>query len=124
MSQSLHICDEGCTCPIHGTPMMYWPSGDDHACQDAACEYAHGVKKMLLAADASAILDDDVDAEALGRMLHAIVNPPIRPGPPYVHTLTGPSSITCPVCGMTSYNETDAEEGFCGNCHDWTTPRS
>lgn len=32
-------------------------------------------------------------------------------------------SITCPVCGMTSYNPNDIREGFCGNCHDWTTPR-
>lgn len=32
-------------------------------------------------------------------------------------------SITCPVCGMTSYNENDIEEGFCGSCCAWTTPR-
>jgi hypothetical protein len=30
-------------------------------------------------------------------------------------------SITCPVCGMTSYNPTDVAEGYCGNCHDWTS---
>ena len=29
-------------------------------------------------------------------------------------------SITCPVCGMTSYNANDIREGYCGNCHDWT----
>ena len=29
-------------------------------------------------------------------------------------------SITCPVCGMTSYNPNDIREGYCGNCHDWT----
>jgi hypothetical protein len=29
-------------------------------------------------------------------------------------------NITCPVCGMTSYNPNDIEQGFCGNCHDWT----
>jgi ribosomal protein S27AE len=29
-------------------------------------------------------------------------------------------SITCPRCGMTSYNENDIREGYCGNCHDWT----
>tara|TARA_Y100000310_G_C20452204_1_gene701307 strand:- start:187 stop:549 length:363 start_codon:yes stop_codon:yes gene_type:complete len=28
-------------------------------------------------------------------------------------------SITCPVCGMTSYNENDIEQGYCGNCHQW-----
>lgn len=32
-------------------------------------------------------------------------------------------SITCPICHMTSYNPNDIREGFCGNCHDWTTPR-
>jgi hypothetical protein len=32
-------------------------------------------------------------------------------------------SITCPVCGMTSYNQTDIEQGYCGRCHNWTTPR-
>jgi hypothetical protein len=31
--------------------------------------------------------------------------------------------ITCPICRMTSYNPTDISEGYCGNCHDWTTPR-
>jgi ribosomal protein L37E len=31
-------------------------------------------------------------------------------------------SITCPACGMTSYNPNDIREGYCGNCHDWTTP--
>lgn len=63
------------------------------------------------------------EAGAVGHMLHAILNPPGAPGPPYMHTLTDTPSITCPVCGMTSYNETDIEQGFCGNCHDWTTPR-
>jgi hypothetical protein len=29
-------------------------------------------------------------------------------------------SITCPRCGMTSYNPHDIEDGFCGNCHAWT----
>lgn len=29
-------------------------------------------------------------------------------------------SITCPVCGMTSYNPNDIREGYCGNCHAWT----
>ena len=30
-------------------------------------------------------------------------------------------SITCPRCGMTSYHPIDVREGYCGNCHDWTT---
>jgi len=36
---------------------------------------------------------------------------------------TGPArdSITCPQCGRTSYNVNDIEQGYCGNCHDWTS---
>ncbi|QGJ92752.1 hypothetical protein QDA04_gp82 [Microbacterium phage Megan] len=30
--------------------------------------------------------------------------------------------ITCPRCGATSYNANDVREGYCGRCHDWTTP--
>lgn len=26
-------------------------------------------------------------------------------------------SITCPVCGMVSYNPYDIAERYCGNCH-------
>jgi hypothetical protein len=32
-------------------------------------------------------------------------------------------SVTCPVCGRTSWNPGDVREGYCGNCHDWTSPR-
>lgn len=42
-----HHCDERCACPRHGTPLIYWPAGNDHACQDPACEYAHGVMKAI-----------------------------------------------------------------------------
>lgn len=28
---------------------------------------------------------------------------------------------TCPRCHMTSYNPNDIAEGYCGNCHDWTS---
>lgn len=31
-------------------------------------------------------------------------------------------SITCPQCGMTSHHPTDQADGYCGNCHDWTSP--
>jgi ribosomal protein S27AE len=30
-------------------------------------------------------------------------------------------SITCPRCGRTSYHPKDIEQGYCGNCHDWTS---
>lgn len=32
-------------------------------------------------------------------------------------------TITCPQCGRTSANPNDVREGYCGHCHDWTTPR-
>ncbi|MBO0743600.1 MAG: hypothetical protein J2P43_01180 [Candidatus Dormibacteraeota bacterium] len=31
-----------------------------------------------------------------------------------------PRSITCPICGRTSWHPTDVAEGYCGNCHGWT----
>jgi len=34
-----------------------------------------------------------------------------------------PPSITCPVCEMTSYHPTDIAEGYCGHCHDFTSPK-
>jgi hypothetical protein len=43
-----HRCDERCTCPVHGTPLIYWPTGDDHACQDGGCAYAHGMADLEL----------------------------------------------------------------------------
>lgn len=30
-------------------------------------------------------------------------------------------SITCPVCHLTSYNEFDITNKYCGNCHWWTS---
>jgi hypothetical protein len=47
-----HRCDEECVCPIHGTPLFYWPHGDDHACQDIDCRYGHGMADELAAARA------------------------------------------------------------------------
>lgn len=38
-----HVCDDCCVCPIHGTQLVYWPAGDEHACQDLDCEHAHGL---------------------------------------------------------------------------------
>lgn len=37
-----HRCDESCVCPVHGTPLIYSPHWDDHACQDVNCRYGHG----------------------------------------------------------------------------------
>lgn len=32
-------------------------------------------------------------------------------------------SITCPQCGRMSFNSNDIENGYCIECHDWTTAR-
>lgn len=29
-------------------------------------------------------------------------------------------SFKCPWCRKVSYHPKDVEEGYCGNCHDWT----
>lgn len=31
-----------------------------------------------------------------------------------------PLAITCPRCGLTSWNLHDVREGYCGRCHEWT----
>ena len=41
-SGARHVCDDACICPVHRTPLIYWPAGDDHACQDITCRYGHG----------------------------------------------------------------------------------
>jgi hypothetical protein len=38
-----HGCDRRCCCPVHGTPLIYHAPSDTHACQDPACEHAHGM---------------------------------------------------------------------------------
>lgn len=35
-----------------------------------------------------------------------------------------PSSITCPKCGMTSFNTNDVREQYCGNCHQFHSTMS
>lgn len=37
-------CDERCTCPVHGSPLLYWPARNDHACQDVNCQYGDGMR--------------------------------------------------------------------------------
>lgn len=38
--------------------------------------------------------------------------------------ISGGQSVTCPQCGRTSWNPNDVREGFCSNCHDWTSAGS
>lgn len=42
-----HTCSEKCVCPRHSTPMIYWPRGDEHACQDVDCLYGHGIRAAI-----------------------------------------------------------------------------
>lgn len=39
----LHRCDDSCVCPLDGLPLIYAPGADQHACQLADCENAHGL---------------------------------------------------------------------------------
>ena len=36
--------------------------------------------------------------------------------------VTPPASVTCPRCGRTSHHPADVAHGYCGACHDWTSP--
>lgn len=38
--------------------------------------------------------------------------------------MTDIPSITCPVCGKTSYHANDIEYGYCASCHAYTTDRA
>lgn len=42
-----HRCDESCACPVHGTPLIYWPYGNDHACTEPGCPHYHGLVQGL-----------------------------------------------------------------------------
>lgn len=35
---------------------------------------------------------------------------------------TREAHFVCPRCNRASFNPTDALEGYCGACHDWTAP--
>jgi hypothetical protein len=57
---------------VHDTPLIYWPGGDDHACQDAACEYAQGFRaveippvEIEITVDASRLSNAVRDAQAI-----------------------------------------------------------
>ncbi len=70
-----HRCTDRCRCPVHKTPLIYWPGGDDHACQDADCEYAQGFKPVEPTPAGQAVLDTQAilmwrhhpDLKSLGR---------------------------------------------------------
>lgn len=66
--QRPHRCTNQCRCPIHQTALLYWPAGDDHACQDADCKYTHGFKAVELP---PAEVEITVDAT---RLSHALLD--------------------------------------------------
>lgn len=44
-----HVCDEEkCVCPVHGTWLLYNRHYNEHACQNSACRYAHGLERQLV----------------------------------------------------------------------------
>lgn len=57
MDEVRHRCDGSCRCPVHSTPLIYWPAGDDHACQDVDCEYGSGFKPVQAPPPGQATLD-------------------------------------------------------------------
>lgn len=53
-----------------------------------------------------------------------IMMPPQPPLEVHIALVPAPDapSITCPQCGRTSYHPEDIKQGYCGACHDWTSP--
>jgi hypothetical protein len=49
-----------------------------------------------------------------------VSGPPRPTGEAWRAVSSDAPSITCPVCGRTSYHPTDVEEGWCGACHGAT----
>jgi hypothetical protein len=109
-----HKCSDECVCPRDGKPLIYWPAGDDHACQDSSCYYGHGMRAVDPFPESRVLAPGELAGQTVSE-------PP--PGLPYKYFGMAEPSITCPVCGMTSHNPNDAREGYCGNCHDWTGAR-
>lgn len=60
--------------------------------------------------------DDEV---ALFRA-HGIVTRPTRNQRVQAAIAAG-EAIRCPECQMVSWNPNDVREGYCGNCHQWTS---
>lgn len=88
MIDDRHTCGNDCACPIHRTPLIYSPAGDDHACQDAACEHGSGMgagwRPPLF----------PVRPDGLGELLHSLLaEPEWQSGEPYVHTIREPDPV-------------------------------
>ena len=83
MIDDRHVCGDDCVCPIHGTPLIYSPAGDDHACQDVSCEHGGGMGPGWRPPMFPVLPD------GLGALLHSLLaEPEQQPGGPYVHTLS------------------------------------
>lgn len=41
---------------------------------------------------------------------------------PHARALREGRAVRCPRCGATSHHPMDVQEGYCGRCHDWTSP--
>lgn len=71
-----HRCDDRCICPEHGKQLLYWPAGNEHACPDPECRFAHGyeteVARELFGTTPADVIRAQAQAiEALGAMADA-----------------------------------------------------
>lgn len=117
-----------------------WPPAGGHLCpdclvpaaieaqarvnaEDAVCE--HNIPLRVVCVDCQ---PDRVLAEPEGRVRSDNADPYLtrmnkardkqqhKKKPP-----ADPVSITCPECGMTSFNKNDIQQGYCGACSWWTS---
>lgn len=60
-----------------------------------------------------AVLGDGLDGEAVPRFCH-------EAGCGFSEVVSWTEVFICPVCFTTSHNPNDVEQGYCGNCHEFT----
>jgi ribosomal protein S27AE len=110
---------------INGQPM----ASDGAYLKDFDFEAREGRGTLIATEDIGAAMRFDNFAEAADYWKRQSVTVPVRPhdGKPnrpftaYSVLIDNVApSITCPVCGSTSYNPNDIEQRYCGNCHAFT----
>lgn len=71
--------------------------------------------------DSARTARDAVDAWIARTLVEAPAEMPAATRAKLARLMAQAQSITCPRCGLTSYHPDDVREGYCGNCHEWTT---
>lgn len=74
--------------------------------EEMARKFMTAVQVAMMAEE----VPQDLQARVLERLIGGAPGFDVRP------------SITCPRCGKSSPEANDIREGYCGNCHDWTSP--